>query len=92
MRAAARARGRARAGSGGPPPGMSEGQARDLYDRYVQARKLVGERTDNLTYDKLMGTLNKQAPKIMKQHNARGVEFNVVVKDDKVVLKAKPKR
>jgi len=75
-----------------PPPGMTERQSRDLYKRYVQARKLVGERTDNLSYDKLMSTLNKQAPKIMQQHRARGVEFNVVVKGDKVVLKAKPKR
>ncbi len=75
-----------------PPPGMTERQTRDLYNRYVQARKLVGERTDNLSYDKLMSTLNKQAPKIMQQHRATGVEFNVVVKGDKVVLKAKPKR
>ncbi len=75
-----------------PPPGMTERQSRDLYNRYVQARKLVGERTDNLSYDKLMSTLNKQAPKIMQQHRAKGVEFNVVVKGDKVVLKAKPKR
>jgi hypothetical protein len=52
----------------------------------------VGERTDNLSYDKLVSTLSKQAPAIMKQHNARGVEFNVVVKGDKVVLKAKPKK
>lgn len=75
-----------------PPPGMTERQSRDLYKRYVQARQLVGERTDNLSYDKLMSTLNKQAPKIMQQHRAKGVEFNVVVKGDKVVLKAKPKR
>ncbi|HUH02252.1 MAG TPA: MXAN_5187 C-terminal domain-containing protein [Kofleriaceae bacterium] len=74
------------------PPGMSEGQTRALYDRYVQARKLVGERTDNLSYDKLVSTLSKQAPAIMKQHNAKGVEFDVVVKGDKVVLKAKPKK
>lgn len=75
-----------------PPTGMSEAQTRALYDRYVQARKLVGERTDNLSYDKLVSTLSKQAPAIMKQHNAKGVEFNVVVKGDKVILKAKPQK
>jgi hypothetical protein len=37
-----------------------------------------------------MTTLNKQAPAIMKEHGARGVDFQVVVRGDKVVLKAKP--
>lgn len=75
-----------------PPPGMNEKQTKDLYNRYVQARKLVGEPTDKLSYQKLVRTLNKQAPRIMKQHNAKGVDFNVVIKGDKVVLKAKPKK
>jgi hypothetical protein len=73
-----------------PPPGMSEAKGRDLYDRYLKARQLVGERTDNLSYDKLMRSLNKQAPGIMTKHKAKGVDFNVVIKGDKVVLKAKP--
>ena len=71
---------------------MTEDESRKLYSRYVQARKLVGERTDNLSYDRLMKTLNKQAPQIMKQHNASGVQFGIVIKGDKVVLKAKPKK
>lgn len=87
-----RARARTADPSAPPPPGMSESQARELYKSYVQARKLVGESTDKLSYGKLMNSLNKQAPKIMQQHKAKGVEFNVVVKDDKVILKAKPKR
>jgi hypothetical protein len=74
------------------PPGMSETQTRQLFDRYVQAKKLVGEATDKLTYAKLLRTLNSQAPKIMQQHKARSVDFNVVIKDDKVILKAKPKK
>jgi hypothetical protein len=74
------------------PPGMTEKQTKDLYKRYVQARSLVGESTSNLSYDKLVRTLNKQAPKIMKQHKAKGVDFSVVIKDDKVILKAKPKK
>jgi len=64
------------------PPGMSE----------HDTRKLVGERTDNVSYNKLLRTLNKQAPQIMKQHGAKAVEFNVVIKEDRVVLKAKPKK
>jgi hypothetical protein len=71
---------------------MSEKETRELYDRYVQARKLVGESTANLTYEKLVKQLDKQASQIMAQHAARAVEFSVVLKDDKVILKAKPRK
>lgn len=74
-----------------PPPGMTDAQTRSLYKRYLQARQMVGEST-NVSYEKLLHTLQAQAPKIMEQHQATGVEFNVVVKNDKVILKAKPKR
>lgn len=74
------------------PPGMTEHQTRDLFDKYVKAKKLCGESTDKITYAKLLRTINKQAPIIMKQHGAKSVDFNVVIKDDKVVLKAKPRK
>ncbi|HUQ04502.1 MAG TPA: MXAN_5187 C-terminal domain-containing protein [Kofleriaceae bacterium] len=75
----------------GPIPGMSEADTRSLYARYIKAREVVGEKTDPMSYDKLLRTLSSQAPKILEQHKASGVEFNVVIKDNKVVLKAKPK-
>jgi hypothetical protein len=74
------------------PGGVSEKDARALYDRYVQAKKLVGDSVENLSYDKIVKTISTQAPRIMKQYGAKGVEFNVVLKDDKVILKAKPKK
>ena len=73
-----------------PPPGMDDRQCRDLYSRYLKARQLVGEKNDGVTYEKLVSSLGKQAQAIMTEHNARGVEFHVVVRGDKVVLKAKP--
>lgn len=73
-----------------PPPGMTEADSRALFDRYVKARKLVGDPRP-VTYDQLMNKLGKQAPKIMQDHNAKSVDFSVVIKGDKVVLKAKPK-
>ena len=83
---------RAAAPSGAAPiPGMSEADTRSLYARYIKAREVVGEKSDPMSYDKLLRTLSSQAPKIIEQHKASGVEFNVVIKDNKVVLKAKPK-
>lgn len=70
---------------------MSEADTRTLYAKYIKAREVVGEKTDPMSYDKLLRTLSSQAPKILEQHKASGVEFNVVIKDNKVVLKAKPK-
>ena len=43
------------------------------------------------TSDVVLATINAQAPKIMEQYKAKGVEFSVVVKDNQVVIKAKPK-
>ena len=71
---------------------MSVAESQALYKRYKKARELVGENTSNLSYDRLMRSLNKQAPKILRDYNATGVSFNVVVKGDRVVLKAKPRK
>lgn len=73
------------------PPGVSQADVSALYDQYVKARSSVGEQSDARTYDRLMRTIEQQAPKIMQEHQAKGVEFQVVVKDNQVVLKAKPK-
>lgn len=63
-----------------------------LYKRYVQAKKLLGEDTSKIKYEHIVQTVAKQAPHIMEQHKAREVEFAVVIKDDKVILKATPKK
>jgi hypothetical protein len=70
---------------------MSEADVRTLYAKYVKARELVGAKSDEGTYDKLIRTIQQQAPKIMQQYGAQGVEFGVVIKDKQVILKAKPK-
>ena len=54
-------------------------------------RALVGERAGPGAYNKLLKTINAQAPKIMEQYKAKGVDFSVVVKDNQVIIKAKPK-
>ena len=71
--------------------GMTDAEVRSLYNNYVKAREMVGEKSDASTYAKLMKTIQQQAPKIMEQYKSKGVEFGVVVKGDQVILKAKPK-
>jgi hypothetical protein len=74
-----------------PPPGMTDADVNTLYQKYVQAKQLVGEATGPREREKLLKTINAQAPKIMEQYKAKGVDFTVVVKDNQVVIRAKPK-
>jgi hypothetical protein len=74
-----------------PPPGMSDADVTALYSTYVKAKELLGEQVGPNGRDKLLKTINAQAPKIMEQYKATGVSFSVVVKDNQVVIRAKPK-
>jgi hypothetical protein len=74
-----------------PPPGMTDADVNTLYAKYVQAKQLVGEAPGPREREKLLKTINAQAPKIMEQYKAKGVDFSVVVKDNQVVIRAKPK-
>src|SRR5262249_3871778 len=73
------------------PPGMDETKVRDLHRRYVEARRAQGD-TSEVKYEQILATVQKQGPKILEQHGARSVEFAVVIKDGKVILKATPKK
>jgi hypothetical protein len=74
-----------------PPPGMTEADVNALHAKYIQAKQMVGEKVDAGSREKLLKTINQTAPKIMEQYKASGVDFSVVVKDNKIVIKAKPK-
>ena len=70
---------------------MTETQTRALYQRYLQARKMVGENAE-VPYERMVKTLSDQTSRIIAEHKATAVDFQVVIKDDKVILKAKPRR
>jgi hypothetical protein len=70
---------------------MTDADVNALFAKYVKAKQMVGEQTGPGAYGKLLRTINAQAPKIMQQYSAKGVEFSVVVKDNQVIIRAKPK-
>ena len=74
-----------------PPAGMTDADVNALYAKYVKAKEMVGETAGPGAYGKLLQTINAQAPKIMEQYKAKGVDFSVVVKDNQVIIRAKPK-
>ncbi len=71
--------------------GLSEQKIKAIYDAYVMAKKRCGEDTRSVTLDSVSATLRKQVPELMKQHQAKSVEFKVVIKDGKAVLRALPR-
>jgi hypothetical protein len=77
-------------GAGGDGAGMSDDRMKRLYNVYMQAKKRTGENT-NLSYDGLKKQLAKQIPAIKKKHNCKNVDFKVVLKNGKAMLKAVPK-
>lgn len=81
------------AGASRPPgsPGLSDDKLRAVYDAYVKARRRCNEDTSSMSFDQVASTLRKQVPELMKKHNAKSVEFKVVIKDGKAVLRAVPK-
>ncbi|HEX2692183.1 MAG TPA: MXAN_5187 C-terminal domain-containing protein [Kofleriaceae bacterium] len=73
------------------PPGMSDAEVNALYTKYVQAKQTLGEDAGPDAYSKLLKTIHTQAPKIMEQYKATGVDFSVIVKDNQVIIRARPK-
>ena len=71
--------------------GMADDKLRAVYDAYVTAKRRCQEDTSKLSYESVAATLRKQVPELLKQHNAKAVEFKVVIKDGKASLKAVPK-
>ncbi len=72
-------------------PDISDGQLRKLFDTYLVARQRCGESTDGLSYDSVAKRIRAQVPQLMEKHNARNIEFKVVIKGGKAILKAIPR-
>lgn len=69
---------------------LTEPKLRKLYETYVSARKRCGEGVD-LRYEDMAAALRKQVPRLISETGARSVEFKVVIRSGKTVLKALPK-
>lgn len=71
---------------------LSESQIRTLYDTLLVARKRTNESTAGLTYEGIKGTLQAQVPELLRKHHCNALDFKVVIKNGKAVLKAVPRR
>jgi DNA repair ATPase RecN len=77
--------------AGEPRAAINDKAVGQIYDAYVLAKRRCKESTKGLTKEALAKSLRKQVPAIMKQHKCKSVEFKVVIKKGKAILKAVPK-
>ena len=70
-----------------PEGDLSEQRIRQIYAKYVEAKRSANESTAGVTYEKLAASLRAQTSKLRATHPAKSVDYDVVVKDGKAHLK-----
>jgi hypothetical protein len=73
-----------------PAVHLSDEKLRKLYDTYLVARQRTGEPVAGLTFDSVATRIRAQVPELLERHKAKNIEFKVVIKGGKAVLKAVP--
>jgi hypothetical protein len=71
-------------------PEISDDKLRRLYDTYLVARQRCGETTDGISYESVASRIRAQVPQLLEKHKAKNIEFKVVIKGGRAVLKAIP--
>ena len=72
------------------PPEISDDKLRRLYDTYLTARQRCGEPTNGISFESVASRIRAQVPQLMEKHKAKNIEFKVVIKGGKAILKAVP--
>ena len=71
-------------------PDIPDDKLRRLYDTYLVARQRCGEPTDGISYESVASRIRSQVPQLLEKHKAKNIEFKVVIKGGRAVLKAIP--
>jgi len=74
-----------------PDPMLSDGQIRALFDVLTAARRRTGESVEGLTPESLAARIRRDLPGLLKRFDCRAIEFQVVVRNGKALLKAVPR-
>ena len=73
-------------------PREDEQSMRGMYDRYVEARRENGPKKKTVSFQKFLQGVAAQTQRLQNQAGCAEIELRLVVKDDKVQLKARPSR
>ena len=65
-------------------------QLREIYDKFVESRKLRGQEKKPVSFDKFVRGINRQAAQLRKSSGCAEIELRLIIKNDQVQLKARP--
>ena len=67
---------------------MAEDRVRQLYSQYIETKRKQNESTASITYEGLASSLRASSEKLKEKHGpGKSVDFEVVVKDGKTILR-----
>jgi hypothetical protein len=66
---------------------LSPIRMRQIYGAFVEAKRRANESTASVTYEKIAANLQNAAKELRTKHKARSVDFEVILKNGKPVLK-----
>lgn len=69
------------------PKDLSDQRMREIYSQYVQTRRERNEPTTNITFEKLSESLRSQTEKLKQKHASKKIDYEIVVKDGKTLIK-----
>ena len=72
--------------AGSPPSDLPDARVRQLYAQYVETKRRQNESTASITYEAVARSLQESSAKL-RQKLGRSVDFEVVVKDGRAVLR-----
>ncbi len=78
-----------------PPPDTPpkpEDQMREVYQKFVEARKRCNEPVDGLSFESLARTIEKHKKKIEEKYRTKDVAVKVYIKDGKAKIAITPKK
>jgi hypothetical protein len=70
-----------------PDGELSPARLRQIYGQYVEAKRKANESTATITYDKIAANLRETAKQLKSKHKGRDVDFEVVLKNGRPMLK-----
>jgi hypothetical protein len=74
----------ARAASG---DGISENRLKEIYGKLVETKRQCNESTAGVSVDGLTRSLRESQQKLREKHAGKQIDFDVVVKDGKAVVR-----
>ncbi|TXD35803.1 hypothetical protein FRC98_14090 [Lujinxingia vulgaris] len=69
------------------PASSDDDNARQVYERLIEAKRRCNEPTDKLSYDAVKRSMDRQREELQRSRGARNVDFQVVIKGGKAYLK-----